>query len=100
MQSRRKVQGISGTASANDLDYTEFARRSLKTVLSARGITYAQLAEKLSALGHAETEASIAQKVRRGTFQFAFFILCMRAVDIAQVSIDVPIPDSSSSIHI
>ncbi|MCA8348509.1 DUF6471 domain-containing protein [Burkholderia cepacia] len=100
MQTRLKTQGISVTAPSEDLDYTEFARRSLKTVLSTRGITYAQLAEKLSALGHAETETSIAQKVRRGTFQFAFFILCMKAVGVARISIDVPTADSSNAVHI
>jgi hypothetical protein len=100
MQSRHKTQGISVTASADDLDYAEFARSSLKAVLSKRRITYAQLAEKLSALGHAETETSIAQKVRRGTFQFAFFILCMKAVGVARVSIDVPTADSSNDVHL
>lgn len=100
MQTRLKTQGISVTTPSEDLDYTEFARRSLKTVLSTRGITYAQLAEKLSALGHAETETSIAQKVRRGTFQFAFFILCMKAVGVARISIDVPTADSSNAVHI
>jgi hypothetical protein len=100
MQNRRKTQGISVTTVSDDLDYAEFARRSLKMVLSTRGITYAQLADKLSALGHAETETSIAQKVRRGTFQFAFFILCMKAVGVAHVSIDVPTADSSNAIHL
>ncbi|NUX98892.1 hypothetical protein FSB64_40190 [Paraburkholderia sp. JPY454] len=72
----------------------------MKTVLSTRGITYAQLADRLSALGHVETETSIAQKVRRGTFQFAFFILCMKAVGVSRVSIDVPTGDSSNAIHL
>jgi hypothetical protein len=88
------------TAPAADLDYAEFARRSLRTVLSTRGITYAQLAEKLSAMGHAETETSIAQKVRRGTFQFSFFILCMKAIGVASVSINVPSANSSNTVHL
>ncbi|MFM0304746.1 DUF6471 domain-containing protein [Paraburkholderia sediminicola] len=100
MQTHLKAQGISVTTQVAELDYSEFARRSLRTVLSTRGITYAQLAEKLSAMGHAETETSIAQKVRRGTFQFAFFILCMKAIGVASVSIDVPSADSSSEVHL
>ncbi|MGF6803365.1 hypothetical protein OKW48_006861 [Paraburkholderia youngii] len=100
MQSGVKTQGVSVAAATDELDYAEFARRSLKTVLSTRGITYAQLADRLSALGHVETETSIAQKVRRGTFQFAFFILCMKAVGVSRVSIDVPTGDSSNAIHL
>ena len=91
MQSKHKVQGaMSGTPAIATFDDTETARQAIKTILMRRNITYAQLASLMTAQGVEETETSIAQKVRRGTFQLAFMYQCMRAIGVSEVTLTVP----------
>ncbi len=72
------------------VDYAECATRALKRLLDAQGMTYADLAERLSGMGIRETEASISQKVRRGTFQFSFFFQCLDALHVPEVLVKAP----------
>ncbi|NIE63058.1 DUF6471 domain-containing protein [Burkholderia sp. Ax-1719] len=72
------------------LNYTDSASRTLKRLLGQRGATYADLAVKLSEIGINETEMSISQKVRRGTFQFAFFLQCLEALGVDKLSLGRP----------
>jgi hypothetical protein len=74
-------------------DWNNEARRILKSELARRDLTYSQLIQRLRAAGiAAETERSIANKVSRGTFSFAFFIMCMRALGAGQIDIG-PLPE-------
>ncbi len=61
-------------------EYEEKAKNILKSELKRRGVTYAQLAEKLGALGLSETERNIANKISRGGFTAAFQLQCLVAV--------------------
>jgi hypothetical protein len=72
-------------------DDAETARTALKTILVTRNITYAQLAALMAAQGVQETETSIAQKVRRGTFQLSFMYQCMRAIGESELVLTVPL---------
>ncbi|MFM0172134.1 DUF6471 domain-containing protein [Paraburkholderia sediminicola] len=89
-------QGADATNVA-EIDFAAAARRILKSVLRDREITYAELAAKLSARGIIESETSIAQKLRRGTFQFSFFLQCMSAIGMVQVNLTVPSPESETT---
>jgi hypothetical protein len=66
----------------NDLirQYEEKAKNLLKGELKRRGVTYAQLVEKLGALGLQETERNLANKISRGGFTGAFLIQCLDAI--------------------
>ena len=68
--------------------YEAQAKNILKAELKRRGITYAQLAEKLQALGAKENERNIANKISRGSFTAAFFMMCMDAIGARQVSLE------------
>ena len=61
-------------------EYEEKAKNLLKAELKRRGVTYAQLVEKLSVLGVQETERNLANKISRGGFTGAFFIQCLDAI--------------------
>lgn len=61
-------------------EYEEKAKNLLKGELKRRGITYAQLVEKLGALGVQETERNLANKISRGGFTGAFLIQCLDAI--------------------
>jgi hypothetical protein len=52
----------------------------LKSELKKRGVTYAQLVEKLAAVGVSETEPNIRNKLARGKFTAAFMIQCLEAI--------------------
>lgn len=64
-----------------NVEYETRAKNLLKGELKRRGVTYAQLAEKLSALGVNENERNLNNKISRGGFSMAFMLLCLRAID-------------------
>jgi hypothetical protein len=52
----------------------------LKAELKRRNVTYAQLVEKLAALGVRETEPNVRNKLARGKFTAVFLLQCLEAV--------------------
>lgn len=52
----------------------------LKGELKKRGVTYAQLVDKLAELGISETEPNIRNKLARGKFTAAFMVACLAAI--------------------
>ena len=68
--------------------YEETAKNLLKGELKRRGITYAQLVEKLAVLGLHETERNLANKISRGGFTAAFLIECLEAIGAHTVRLD------------
>jgi hypothetical protein len=61
-------------------EYEERAKNLLKGELKRRGVTYAQLVEKLSAIGVEETERNLANKISRGGFTAAFLLQVLEAI--------------------
>lgn len=68
--------------------YAQEAKNILKGELKRRGITYAELAERLRALGAKESERNIANKISRGSFTAAFFIMCMKVIGVHDLSLE------------
>ena len=62
------------------VEFEEKAKNLLKGELKRKGVTYAQLAEKLGAMGISETERNLNNKISRGGFTAAFFIQCLEAI--------------------
>jgi hypothetical protein len=52
----------------------------LKAELVRRGVTYAQLVEKLAGIGVSDTEPNIRNKISRGKFTAVFLLQCMEAI--------------------
>lgn len=70
-------------AAKSDPQTVEFETRAknlLKAELRRKGITYAQLAEKLAAMDIHETERNLNNKISRGGFSAAFFLQCLSAI--------------------
>jgi hypothetical protein len=59
----------------------------LKAELKRKGVTYAQLVDKLAAVGVKETEPNIRNKLARGKFTAVFFVQCLEAVGVKQLQI-------------
>ncbi len=56
------------------------AKNLLKGELKRRGVTYAQLADKLATIGVKETDRNLNNKISRGGFTAAFLIQCLEAI--------------------
>lgn len=62
-------------------DYELMAANLLKAELKRKGVTYAQLVEKLAAIGVDEKEVNIRNKLSRGKFTAAYLLQCLRAIE-------------------
>ncbi len=62
------------------IEFETKAKNLLRGELRRKGITTAQLAEKLHAMGIPETERNLNNKISRGGFTAAFFIQCLTAI--------------------
>ena len=75
------------TATSQD-EWADRARRYLKAELKRADVTYEELAKRLKEHGFEETEASIANKLRRGLFPAIFFLAALAAIGVAEIAIE------------
>lgn len=78
-------------AAKDDPQTVEFETRAknlLKAELKRKGVTYAQLAEKLAAMDIHETERNLNNKISRGGFSAAFLLQCLEAVGARNLALD------------
>ena len=60
----------------------------LKAELKRKGVTYAQLVEKLDAIGVKETEPNLRNKLARGKFTAVFLVQCLTAIGANEIRIN------------
>ncbi len=68
--------------------WEERAKRFLKAELARADVGYRELAELLAKQGLRETEASIANKVSRGTFSATFLLASLIAIEADTVRLE------------
>ncbi|MFL1875219.1 DUF6471 domain-containing protein [Hansschlegelia beijingensis] len=73
---------------ADNAEWEARAKGLLKAELKRRGVSYAQLVEKLAAIGVSETEPNIRNKLARGKFTAVFMLQCLAAVGARSIMID------------
>jgi len=61
-------------------DWEAKARGIVRAEMAKRGLTYAQLVEKLQEIGVPEDERNLRNKVSRGKFTAAFLLQCLAAM--------------------
>jgi Domain of unknown function (DUF6471) len=61
-------------------DWQTLVKGLLKAELKRRNLTYADLAQKLAAIGVKDNELNIKNKIGRGSFTAVFFFQCMEAI--------------------
>jgi hypothetical protein len=66
-------------------EYETRAKNLLKGELKRRGLTYADLAEKLAAIGVQETDRNLNNKISRGGFSAAFLLQVLEAIEAREV---------------
>ena len=70
---------------AEKTDWEALAANLLKAELKRKGVTYAQLVEKLALIGVDEKEVNVRNKLSRGKFTAAFLIQCLTAIGATEV---------------
>jgi hypothetical protein len=65
---------------ASNADWEAKVKGLLKGELKRRGITYAQLVDRLAALGVVDSEPNIRNKLARGKFTAVFLLQCLEAI--------------------
>ncbi|MGP0088607.1 MAG: DUF6471 domain-containing protein [Xanthobacteraceae bacterium] len=61
-------------------DWQAIVKGLLKAELKRRNLSYADLAERLQAVGVKDNERNITNKIGRGSFTAVFFVQCMEAI--------------------
>jgi len=69
-------------------EWEKQAANLLKSELKRKGVTYAQLVEKLADIGINEKEVNVANKLSRGKFSAAFMLQCLSAIGSSQLHLD------------
>ena len=70
------------------LAWEERAKRYLKSEMKKADVGYRELAERLKTHGLDETEASIANKLSRGTFAATFFLAALVALEVQGITLE------------
>lgn len=70
---------------AEKTDWEMLAANLLKAELKRKGVTYAQLVEKLATIGVDEKEVNIRNKLSRGKFTAAFLLQCFISIEAKEV---------------
>jgi hypothetical protein len=68
-----------------NVEYETKAKNLLKAELKRKGVTYAQLAEKLAAIGIHENERNLNNKISRGGFTAAFLLQCLQVIGSREI---------------
>lgn len=53
--------------------------------LKRKGVTYAQLVERLAEMGVDEKEVNVRNKLARGKFSASFMVQCLEAIGIGEL---------------
>lgn len=69
------------------VEYETRAKNLLKGELKRRGVTYAQLAEKLASVGVTENERNLNNKISRGGFSAAFMLQCLDVIGASSLQL-------------
>jgi hypothetical protein len=75
-------------AITSEEEWAERAAAFHKHKLKEAGMTYAELAKRLKKHGFKETEASITNKLARGSFPATFFLACLAALELDGVALE------------
>lgn len=69
-------------------DWQAQVKGLLKAELKKRNLSYADLAEKLAAIGIKENDRNISNKIGRGSFTAVFFVQCMEAIGCKTIHLE------------
>ena len=65
-----------------NVDFEERAKRLLREAMDAKGLTVAELTDRLKGIGVTMSVGGVANKISRGGFSAAFLLQCLDAMDL------------------
>jgi hypothetical protein len=68
---------------------TRWVRGTIRAAMNRRHLSYADLAERLRAVGIEENERNLRNKVARGVFSAVFFVQCLEAMGMKSLPLDM-----------
>ena len=68
-------------------DYEAKVSALIKSQLKLAGVTYGDLAEKLTDAGYPTKEPSIRNNLSRGKISAAFMLQCLEAIEVSELQI-------------
>ena len=71
----------------SEQEWSDKAKRYVKGELKRLGVTYEDLAARLTEIGMLETKASISSKLSRGSFPATFFLASLKVIGTQNVRI-------------
>jgi len=80
--------GKSGPKPRKPISRQSAKTKQRKAELKRKGVTYAQLVEKLASMGIIEKEVNIANKLSRGKFSATFMLQCLTAIGAKELRLD------------
>ena len=66
-----------------------WVKATIQSHMAKRALTYADLCVRLRAIGIEENERNLRNKVARGTFSAVFFMVCLEALGVRDLHIDI-----------
>jgi hypothetical protein len=69
-------------------DWQAQAKGIIRGELKRRNLSYRDLADRLQEIGVKETEKNVVNKIARGGFTAVFFLQCMEAIGVKNLSLD------------
>jgi len=73
---------------AENAEWEAKVKGLLKAELKRKGVTYAELVEKLAKIGVVDSEPNIRNKLARGKFTAVFFLQCLEAIGASSLRLD------------
>jgi hypothetical protein len=73
-------------ARRSDDEWRGIAKGMMKAELKRQNLTYDDLAKRLNSMGLEESEASVRNKVSRGTFSFVFALQAFEAIGVQLIA--------------
>jgi hypothetical protein len=65
-----------------DTEWEAKVKGLLKGELKRRNVSYAQLVDKLAAIGVVDSEPNVRNKLSRGKFTAVFMVQCLEAIEV------------------
>ncbi|MEG3159367.1 DUF6471 domain-containing protein [Sphingomonas sp. LB2R24] len=73
----------------NDSEWEQFVRGLVKVHLTMADLTYADLTDRLRAIGRPETEPNVRNRINNGRFSAIFLLQCLRAMEVEELTLPV-----------
>jgi hypothetical protein len=84
----RRVGAMAGSMTIHPSRSARGTFSGLRGGMARRGVTYAQLVERLAAIGVDENERNLRNRASRGKFTAGFLLQCLTALGCSHLQLD------------